>query len=66
MQAVITIGSHSLYTVSLKLVQISLLSKIIMKFHANLIGEVKLIDNKKMYKKNKTSGLTISYDNRRS
>jgi hypothetical protein len=54
MQAVITFGVHSLYAVTLKLAQISFLSKIMMKFYENLIGEVKLIDNKKkMYQKTK-------------
>jgi len=37
MQAVITFEAHSLYAVSLKLAQISLLSKIMMKFHENLM-----------------------------
>jgi hypothetical protein len=37
MQAVITTRAHSLYAVSLKLAQISLLPKIMMKFHENLM-----------------------------
>jgi hypothetical protein len=39
MQAVIRFGGQSLYAVSLKLAQISLLSKIMMKFHENLMRE---------------------------